>query len=148
LRDLFPLAAVITPNLAEAARLLGTDPAADEDAMREQAKALSALGARAVLVKGGHGTGSEAVDILHDGGGFHRYAAPRVNTRNVHGTGCTLSSAIAAGLARGMALPQAVGAAKEFLTGALKAADRLGIGSGSGPVHHFFDLWKDGDGRQ
>ncbi|MEC9369157.1 MAG: bifunctional hydroxymethylpyrimidine kinase/phosphomethylpyrimidine kinase [Pseudomonadota bacterium] len=140
---LFPLAAIVTPNLAEAARLLGETEAKDEDSMRRQAERLAGKGARAVLVKGGHGGGGEAVDILHDGQGFHRFAAPRIDTRNVHGTGCTLASAIAAGLAKGMTLAEAAGAAKTYLTGALEASNMLDVGAGSGPVHHFFDLWKD-----
>jgi hydroxymethylpyrimidine/phosphomethylpyrimidine kinase len=136
------LAGLITPNLEEAARLLGeTASAANEAQMQDQALRLMELGPRAVLVKGGHGKSEEAVDILWDGKNVTRLYAPRIDTRNTHGTGCTLSSAIAAGLARGMPLDEACTSAKKYLTGALAAADTLGVGHGSGPVHHFFDLW-------
>lgn len=142
LRDrLLPLATVITPNLPEAARLLGGDPAGTEADMANQGRALIGLGARAVLMKGGHGDGPEAVDLLVTGDRTIRLAAPRVQTRNTHGTGCTLSSAIAAGLARGLDLEPATRAAKTYLTDALSAADHLKIGAGHGPVHHFHRLW-------
>ena len=134
---LFPLADLVTPNLPEAAALLGESLAADESAMARQGERLMRLGARAVLIKGGHGTGAESVDVLLDETGVARHAAARIATRNTHGTGCTLSSAIAAGLAKGQSLRDAVGSAKLYLTGALAAADRLKIGSGKGPLHHF-----------
>jgi hydroxymethylpyrimidine/phosphomethylpyrimidine kinase len=138
---LFPLASVITPNLPEAATLLDAPIAQDEDAMRQQAERLVALGARAVLIKGGHGSGAEAVDLLVEASGVMRFAAPRMASRNTHGTGCTLSSAIAAGLARGQSLAEAVRAAKNYITAAIAAADRLGVGHGHGPVHHFHQWW-------
>jgi hydroxymethylpyrimidine/phosphomethylpyrimidine kinase len=139
---LIPLAKLITPNLYEAARLLG-DPgiAVNEEQMRDQADRLLALGTQAVLIKGGHGKGAEAVDILATRDGQSRLAAPRIATSNTHGTGCTLSSAIAAGLAKGVLLEDACTQAKAYLTGALSAADALDVGQGAGPVHHFFDLW-------
>jgi hydroxymethylpyrimidine/phosphomethylpyrimidine kinase len=140
-RRLLPLARVVTPNLPEAAALLDTTEATDEAAMAAQARAILAFGPSAVLLKGGHGHSSEAVDLLVDAEGVHRFAAPRIATRNTHGTGCTLSSAIAAGLARGLALTQAVAAAKTYVTGAIAAADTLGVGHGHGPVHHFHALW-------
>jgi hydroxymethylpyrimidine/phosphomethylpyrimidine kinase len=133
---LFPLADLVTPNLPEAAALLGEELAADESAMARQGEKLMRLGARAVLIKGGHGAGSESVDLLIDAAGVARHAAARIETRNTHGTGCTLSSAIAAGLAQGKSLRDAVCSAKLYLTGALAAADRLKIGSGNGPLHH------------
>jgi hydroxymethylpyrimidine/phosphomethylpyrimidine kinase len=136
-RLLFPLADLVTPNLPEAAALLGESLAADESAMARQGEKLMRLGARAVLIKGGHGTGAESVDVLLDETGASRHAAARLAARNTHGTGCTLSSAIAAGLAKGQSLRDAVGSAKFYLTGALAAADRLKIGSGKGPLHHF-----------
>jgi hydroxymethylpyrimidine/phosphomethylpyrimidine kinase len=140
---LLPRATLITPNLPEAAVLLGDEGPVDEARALDQARRLLALGARAVLVKGGHGTGPESVDHLVTGAGEERrLAAPRVATRNTHGTGCTLSAAIAAGLARGLPLAQAVAAAKDYLTAALGAADRLSIGHGHGPVHHFHALWE------
>jgi len=139
---LLPRVDLVTPNLPEAAVLLGEGGGADGAGM---ANRLLALGARAVLVKGGHGTGPESVDHLATAGGpAIRLSAPRVSTRNTHGTGCTLSAAIAAFLARGMPLPAAVSAAKDYLTAALGAADRLAIGGGHGPVHHFYALWEEG----
>jgi hydroxymethylpyrimidine/phosphomethylpyrimidine kinase len=133
---------VLTPNLPEAAALLGTDPARDEGEMQAQAQTLLALGAEAVLIKGGHGTGAESVDILIEASGATlRLAAPRLATPNTHGTGCTLSSAIAAGLAKGLPLPAAAREAKGYVSAALAAADRLGLGSGPGPLHHFQAWW-------
>lgn len=142
---LAPRALLLTPNLPEAAELLGAEIARDEAAMVEQARALRALGARAVLVKGGHGEGAESVDILVDEAGtVSRFAAPRIATRNTHGTGCTLSSAIAAGLAKGEALESSVAAAKVYVAAAIAAADTIAVGHGHGPVHHFHAWW----GRQ
>jgi len=138
---LLPLADVLTPNLPEAARLLEVDVAASEAEAEAQGRALLALGARAVLMKGGHATGPVCVDLLVTAGGMLRLEAPRLATRNTHGTGCTLSAAIAAGLAQGQALPEAVGNAHTYLQGALAAADSLSVGSGHGPVHHFHELW-------
>lgn len=141
---LFPRALVITPNLMEAARLLGAPMAADEAAMAAQGRALLALGPAAVLVKGGHATGAESADVLVTADAEPVwFRAPRQATKNTHGTGCTLSSAIAAGLARGRPLAEAVGEAKHYLTAALAAADRLTIGHGRGPVHHFHALWPE-----
>ena len=144
---LLPMATVLTPNLPEAARLLGEPVAAQEAAMISQGEELRLLGAAAVLVKGGHGSGPESVDILTDGQGTRRYSAPRIATRNTHGTGCTLSSAIAAGLARGLDLREAVASAKTYVAAALAHADDLSIGSGHGPVHHFHAWWREGEGR-
>jgi hydroxymethylpyrimidine/phosphomethylpyrimidine kinase len=142
IRDrLVPLATVITPNLPEAAALLGIAEAAGEPAMREQAEKLIALGAKAVLIKGGHDSGAESVDLLVEPHGTTRLAAARVATKNTHGTGCTLSSAIAAELAKGLDLAEAARAAKAYVTAAIAAADRLTVGSGHGPVHHFHRWW-------
>jgi hydroxymethylpyrimidine/phosphomethylpyrimidine kinase len=141
LRELVAHARVVTPNLPEAAALIGENEAQDEKAMYDQAQKLLALGARAVLIKGGHGSGPESVDLLFEGGASTRLAAPRIATRKSHGTGCTLASAIAAGLAKNLSLADAVREAKDFVSAALKAADRLEIGSGSGPVHHFHKWW-------
>jgi hydroxymethylpyrimidine/phosphomethylpyrimidine kinase len=140
-RDLIPRALVVTPNLPEAAALLDAAPAADEGEMRAQAERLLAFGPRAVLLKGGHGAGPESVDIFFDGAVELRLPAPRIATRNNHGTGCTLSSAIAAGLAKGLHLVEAVAEAKAYVTMAISTADRLAIGSGHGPVHHFHAWW-------
>ena len=140
-RVLIPRALVITPNIPEAAALLEAPPAQSESAMREQAERLIGLGARAVLIKGGHHEGAESVDLLVEETRHTRLAASRVETRNTHGTGCTLSSAIAAGLAKGLGLLEAVRDAKDYVTAAIGAADRLTIGSGHGPVHHFHRWW-------
>jgi hydroxymethylpyrimidine/phosphomethylpyrimidine kinase len=140
-RVLAPRATLVTPNLPEAARMLGASVATSEAEMRAQGEALLGLGVKAVLMKGGHGEGPEAVDLLVDGSGVRRFAAPRVATKNTHGTGCTLSSAIAAHLARGSDLGEAVARSKTWLTKAIRAADELSIGRGYGPVHHFHALW-------
>lgn len=142
LRDLIPRASLITPNIPEAARLLGTIEARDEDVMEEQARALLAAGAKAVLIKGGHAGGAQSVDILVDREGSARFAGPRFPTRNTHGTGCTLSSAIAAHLAHGASLPEAVERAKSYINAAIATADALDIGQGRGPVHHFHGWWR------
>ncbi|MET4633258.1 bifunctional hydroxymethylpyrimidine kinase/phosphomethylpyrimidine kinase [Kaistia defluvii] len=139
--DLLPRAALVTPNLREAARLLQADVAEDEAGMERQAEAILRLGAHAVLIKGGHGTGPESADLLVSAQGKRWFHAPRIDTLNTHGTGCTLSSAIAAGLARGLALDPAVDEAKRYITEAISAADRLQIGRGHGPVHHFHKWW-------
>jgi hydroxymethylpyrimidine/phosphomethylpyrimidine kinase len=140
-RVLIPRALVVTPNLPEAAALLDAPIAVTESDMRAQGERLLALGPRAVLVKGGHADGAESIDLLIEPTAFTRLAADRIATSNTHGTGCTLSSAIAAGLARGLALAEAVRAAKAYVTDALAAADRIKIGSGRGPVHHFHAWW-------
>ena len=138
---LIPMALVITPNLPEAAALLDTGIATGEAAMRAQGEQLLALGAKAVLIKGGHAEGAESIDLLVEPDGVTRLSSPRFDTRNTHGTGCTLSSAIAAGIAKGMTLADAVRTAKSYVTTAIAAADRLSIGAGHGPVHHFYRWW-------
>ena len=144
---LFPIATVITPNLPEAAALLGTSEATTDAMVEEQAQALAALGAANVLLKGGHGGGDSSSDLLLlSGGARQRFKAPRVQTRNTHGTGCTLSSAIAAGLAKGLELPEAVGHAKTYISAAIAAADEVQVGSGHGPVHHFHHWWDRAEG--
>ncbi len=135
--ELLPRADILTPNLAEAARLLDQPPAADEAEMAAQAKALVALGCKAVVIKGGHGTGAEAVDIFMDRGGQTvRLALPRIATPNTHGTGCTFSAAVAAYLTRGDSMSAAVAAAKRFVHAALQAGAGLAVGHGAGPVDH------------
>jgi hydroxymethylpyrimidine/phosphomethylpyrimidine kinase len=141
---LIPLAMIVTPNLLEAARLLGERPAEGRTEIEAQAGRLLARGAKAVLLKGGHGASSESADYLLTSIGGRWLTAPRIATDNTHGTGCTLSSAIAAGLARGRHLEAAVVAAKKYVTAAIAAADRLKIGAGRGPVHHFHAIWKNG----
>ncbi len=139
--QLLPRALIITPNLPETAVLLERSAPETELEMIAAAEALLRLGAKAVLVKGGHLDSADSLDILHDGSAITRLTAARVATGNTHGTGCTLSSAIAAFLARGSTLPQAVQRAKDYLNGAIGAADTLQIGGGHGPVHHFHGLW-------
>ncbi|CAN5177537.1 bifunctional hydroxymethylpyrimidine kinase/phosphomethylpyrimidine kinase [soil metagenome] len=143
IRDLlFPRAMIVTPNLPEAARLLGEAIAGDPAAVEAQAARLLAFGPGAVLLKGGHGEGPESADFLLTRAGRRWLSARRIVTNHTHGTGCTLSSAIAAGLAKGLALEAAVVAAKEYVTAAIAAADQLQIGQGRGPVHHFHAWWK------
>ena len=134
---LIPCASIITPNLPEAAALLGESVAEGEAAVERQGKRLLAMGCRAVLIKGGHGEGAESIDYLIDPQGTRALAAPRVATKNTHGTGCSLSSAIAAGLAKGEGLETAVGNAKAWISAAISAADRFSVGHGHGPIHHF-----------
>jgi hydroxymethylpyrimidine/phosphomethylpyrimidine kinase len=142
-RALIPRASVITPNLHEAAALLDGPLARGEADMRAQADKLMELGAQAVLIKGGHGSGPESVDFLIEPTRETRLAATRISARNTHGTGCTLSAAIAAGLAKGLDLVAAVRAAKDFVTAAIAGADRLAVGHGHGPVHHFHAWWPE-----
>ena len=132
-RRLLPMAAVITPNLPEAETLLGRR-IPDAAAMPEAAMALLGLGARAVLLKGGHLTGDRLVDILATPEGIARFEDRRIETRHTHGTGCTLASAIAAGLAQGLALPEAVARARAYVRAAILAAP--GLGRGHGPLDH------------
>ncbi|WP_213742218.1 bifunctional hydroxymethylpyrimidine kinase/phosphomethylpyrimidine kinase [Bradyrhizobium sp. dw_411] len=134
---LIPRASLITPNLPEAAALLDEPIASDEAAIERQGRRLLTLGCRSVLIKGGHGQGSESIDYLVSGHGTLALPAPRIATQNTHGTGCSLSSAIAAGLAKGEDLESAVRHAKTFISAAIAAADRLGVGHGHGPIHHF-----------
>jgi hydroxymethylpyrimidine/phosphomethylpyrimidine kinase len=141
LRLVISRADVVTPNLFEAATLLDASLARNEDEMREQAQSLLKLGAGAVLIKGGHGGGPESVDLLVEADGVARFAAPRVRTRNTHGTGCTLSAAIAAGLAKGQSLNASVREAKAYISAAIAGADTVKIGAGAGPVHHFHKWW-------
>ena len=138
---LIPRALVVTPNLPEAAALTGATAARNEQEMEIQARELLALGARNVLIKGGHGSGDESVDLLIGQSEVVRLAARRIVTVNTHGTGCTLSSAIAAGLAKDLDLKTAVRDAKTYVTAAIAAADTLHVGHGHGPLHHFHHTW-------
>jgi hydroxymethylpyrimidine/phosphomethylpyrimidine kinase len=141
---LLPLATVITPNLPEAAVLLGMEaPPRDEAGMIDAAARLRELGPQAVLLKGGHMECEDAIDVFDDGAEPITLAATRIATRNTHGTGCTLASAIAALLARGLPLREAVREAKAYVTEAIHAADHLRVGHGHGPVHHFHALWPE-----
>ena len=141
LKALMGRVSVVTPNLFEAAALLDAPMARDEAEMQSQGTALLAFGAGAVLIKGGHGGGPESADFLIEAEASTRFASPRIATKNTHGSGCTLATAIAAGLAKGLTLVDAVRDAKTYISAAIAAADRLGVGSGSGPLHHFPDRW-------
>lgn len=134
---LLPLAHVLTPNLPEAAHLLGLDPATTRDEMVSQGRALCALGPRAVLMKGGHLEQDDSPDALVTADVVHWFEAVRTPTKNTHGTGCTLSSALAAQIAQGHPLLEAVQAAKSYVAQAIAQADQLTVGSGHGPTHHF-----------
>ena len=138
---LIPLADIITPNVPEAQVLLDDQSLVNETALRDAAERLQALGPQWVLVKGGHLEGVESTDLLVGAAGNRVLRDMRVATKNTHGTGCTLSSAIAAGLARGLPMLEAVVQAKAFVSAALRAADALEVGSGHGPLHHFHALW-------
>ena len=140
---LIPLATVLTPNLPEAACLLGQPEARSRDEMAAQARALSELGPQSVLIKGGHLVGDESPDVLWDGETLHWFEGLRRVTKNTHGTGCTLSSAIAAQLAQGLEPRAAIARAKDYVSGAIVAADLQTVGQGHGPVHHFHALWKE-----
>jgi hydroxymethylpyrimidine/phosphomethylpyrimidine kinase len=140
-RKLIPRAALVTPNLPEAAALLDEPVAGSEAAVKHQGRRLISMGCRAVLIKGGHGSGAESIDYLFSGDDVIALASPRLATRNTHGTGCSLSSAIAAGLARGEDLVMAVRAAKAWIDAAIAAADRLKVGRGFGPIHHFHGFY-------
>ena len=134
---LLPLAAVVTPNIPEAETLTGREIVSDED-MRRAAEEIVAMGARAVVVKGGHRDGP-ATDLYYDGSRFQEFSAPRFDTVNTHGTGCTFASAVAAGLAQGKDVIDAVAQAKEYVTGAIR--NSYPLGQGHGPVHHFYRVW-------
>ncbi|MFK8079424.1 MAG: bifunctional hydroxymethylpyrimidine kinase/phosphomethylpyrimidine kinase [Granulosicoccus sp.] len=138
---LCPLADLLTPNIPEAAILTNTEPATCESQLVKQAQLLSAFGSHAVLMKGGHLTGERCEDILVCDGTQTRFTHPRIHTANTHGTGCTLSSAIAAFLARGYELVDAVQQASDYLHQSILDADCLTIGYGHGPVHHFHAQW-------
>ena len=139
---ILPLATLVTPNLPEAAQLLGEAPARTPDDMAAQAMRLLGMGPGAVLMKGGHAEGDTCTDVLVDETGIlATLAADRVATRNTHGTGCTYSAAIAANLSKGLELDVGVWVAHRYLQGAISAADQLQIGKGHGPVHHFYGQW-------
>jgi len=138
-RDLLPLALVLTPNLPEAEVLVGR-PLVTDDEIRQAARDILALGPRAVVMKGGHRAG-DATDLLFDGSTFHAFAAERIDTPNTHGTGCTFSAAIAAGLADGLDVVDAVGAAKRYVTEAIRRSQPLG--HGHGPVFHDWPLSRE-----
>lgn len=134
LRDrLLPLAHVITPNIPEAETLLGEEIGSLDD-MKAAAEKLKSMGPAAVVLKGGHMGGNDLTDVLLDDDGFHLFETTRVETAHTHGTGCTLASAIATGIAQGMPLPAAVGRAQAYVIAAIKGAP--GFGAGHGPIDH------------
>ena len=141
---LLPLATMITPNLPEAAVLLDQTAPGDVRGMRRFAERLRAMmthqGERWVYLKGGHLPGSDAIDLLHDGDRMIELAARRIDTKNTHGTGCTLSAALAALIPQSADVPAAARRAKDYLTQAIATAERLDVGKGHGPVHHFHVL--------
>jgi hydroxymethylpyrimidine/phosphomethylpyrimidine kinase len=139
---LLPLATVLTPNLPEAAVLLDQPEPTSRDAMPAMAAALRRLGCSVVLLKGGHLPGPASPDLLATADGEHWFEGERVATRNTHGTGCTLSSALAARLAVTGDVRAAAEQAKGYVAGAIAAADRLDVGGGHGPTHHFHALWR------
>jgi hydroxymethylpyrimidine/phosphomethylpyrimidine kinase len=142
LRDaLLPMATLLTPNLPEAAYLLGTKPATTRAEMAAQGRALCALGPQAVLMKGGHLDGAESPDCLVTTDDVTWFEAARTQTVNTHGTGCTLSSALAAQLAHGQTPTAATATAKSYVANAIAHADALSVGSGHGPTHHFAALY-------
>jgi len=136
---LIPLAAVVTPNIAEAEELTGMKLRSSEE-MREAARLISKIGAKTVIIKGGHLKGP-AMDLVFDGENFTALNAPRIRTKNTHGTGCTFSAAIAAYLAKGESIARAVVLAKNFITRAIRFS--YSIGAGHSPVHHFYRFWKN-----
>jgi hydroxymethylpyrimidine/phosphomethylpyrimidine kinase len=142
-RKLLPLAAVVTPNLPEASVLLGRPVEKTRD-MEAACGGIVELGPAAVLLKGGHLEGKESPDLLYAGEGkiCHTFESSRIETNNTHGTGCTLSSAIAAGLAKGLNLVEAVKAAKDYISAAIRAGAAYTLGGGHGPVHHFHAFWE------
>ncbi len=140
-RRLLPLSTLLTPNLPEAAALLAEAEATDRAAMQNQAKRLLALGPKAVMLKGGHLPGNESPDVLAMPGGLRWFEGLRVLTRNTHGTGCTLSAALAALRPRHHSWEATISEAKAWLQQALLAADSLEVGNGIGPVHHFHQWW-------
>jgi hydroxymethylpyrimidine/phosphomethylpyrimidine kinase len=134
---LLPLATIITPNIPEAETLTGIEISNLEDSSNA-AKMIVNMGAASVIVKGGHLVDNEAIDLFYAGKNFRKFRSPRIETKNTHGTGCTFSSAIAAGLARGLKLTDAIGGAKEYVTEAIRT--NLNIGHGHGPLNHFYRL--------
>jgi hydroxymethylpyrimidine/phosphomethylpyrimidine kinase len=147
---LLPCATVLTPNLPEAGVLLGERGPENLREMHRSAERLrermSHSGSRWVVLKGGHLPGSEAIDVVTDGDRMIEFARARIDTKNTHGTGCTLSAAIAALLPQSPDVPSAVKRATDYLAAALLAADRLDVGKGHGPVHHFHALWRENPG--
>lgn len=140
---IIPLADVLTPNIPEAEKIVGMKISSVKD-METAARQICEMGSKAAVVKGGHGMG-DALDVLFDGKKFFHFQTARIDTKNTHGTGCTFSSAIASGLAKGLSIDEAVGKAKAYVTTAIEHA--LPIGKGNGPTHHFYGLYRNGLGE-
>ena len=141
--DLFPISTLITPNIPEAAVLLNCPSAETKPLMYETITKLNKFGSQSVLLKGGHLIGDMCIDLLSENDTIYEFSQSKIVTKNTHGTGCTLSSAISANLALGSSIQDAVFKANAYLNKAIKQADSLNIGKGSGPVHHFYNLWKN-----
>jgi len=139
--QLFPISTIVTPNIPEAATLLNSSQAKSKSAMYETITKLNKLGSHSVLLKGGHLIGDTCTDLLSESDIIHEFSQARIATNNTHGTGCTLSSAISANLALGSSIKDAVFKANVYLNNAIKFANSLKIGKGSGPVHHFHNQW-------
>lgn len=140
IRELFPLAYAVTPNIPEAQAILGGMVINSVDDMREAAKGIHMLGARYVVLKGGHMAGDDVVDLLYDGKQFRMFESPRIHSKNTHGTGCTFSAAIAAFLAKGLGMEESVAKAKRYVSEAM--AKGLPVGEGHGPLYHFYECRK------
>lgn len=140
-KTLIPLASLITPNLPEAADLLAVSKALSKDDMMKQAQNLLKLGPKSVLLKGGHLLGDESPDLLINFDTTKWFESERINTTNTHGTGCSLSSAVASFLGQGYSIGEAILLSKRFMVGAIENADRLSVGKGHGPIHHFWNFW-------
>lgn len=145
IQKIIPLATVLTPNIPEAEEIVGK-PLTTRGHLEDACRAIHWMGADYVLLKGGHlSENQDAVDLLFDGRDFLTFTTKRIPTKNTHGTGCTLSSAITANLALGKSVPEAVAQAKDYITGAI--AHALALGKGHGPTHHFYDLYQKGLGN-
>ena len=138
IREILPLSLIVTPNLREA-QVLSAQRVSSVEEMKGAARKIKSLGPEYVLVKGGHlEDGGESTDILYDGAGFMEFSAPRIDTKNTHGGGCTYSAAICSGLAKGMSVEESVGEAKEYITGAISHS--FNLGGGYGPLNHFWKM--------
>ncbi len=146
--ELVPLANILTPNLPEAGALLNEKTAQNKDEMFQQAKELLTLGPRAIYLKGGHFDGPHSPDLFMSKTETRWFEATRLQTKNTHGTGCSLSAAIAANCAKGLTPEQACATAKAFITAAISEADSLTVGAGFGPIHHFHHLWTENSLQQ
>lgn len=140
IQRIIPIADVLTPNIPEAEKIVNMKILSPKD-METAAQKICEMGAKTVVVKGGHAVGN-ALDVLFDGDKFYYFETARIYTKNTHGTGCTFSSAIASGLAKGLDVQEAVSVAKDYVTMAIRHS--LSIGKGNGPTHHFYDLYQNG----